>query len=114
MFLGFTNKKISNNHKLLSHSNLPYLVGKTYPLFFLNYTELQPSSLLENGGDQAIIKQNHLILLSFGNRWDTGGEDIIIGENPVGHCILLRYLIHDIEIKLKMYITGNIFGKIYV
>ena len=33
-----------------------------------------------------MINQNHLILLSLGNREDTRGEAIILGENPVGHC----------------------------
>ena len=33
-----------------------------------------------------MINQNHLSLLSFGKRWwDTGGEGIIIGDNPAGH-----------------------------
>ena len=37
--------------------------------------------------------QNQLNLLSFGERWHTGGESIIIGDNPDGHCFLLNYLI---------------------
>ena len=40
-----------------------------------------------------MINQNHLSLLCFDRRWDTGGEGIIIGDNPAGHCFLLRYLI---------------------
>ena len=32
MFLGFTNTKISNNNKLLSHNNLSFLEGKFTPL----------------------------------------------------------------------------------
>ena len=44
-----------------------------------------------------MINQNHLILLSFG-KWgytlgDTGGEGIILGESPAGHCFVLRDLI---------------------
>ena len=31
-----------------------------------------------------MINQNHLILLSFGKRGDTGGEGIILGDNPAG------------------------------
>ena len=40
-----------------------------------------------------MINQNQLNLLCFGKRWDTEGEGIIIGDNPAGHCFLLRYLI---------------------
>ena len=40
-----------------------------------------------------MINQDHLILLSFGKRGDTGGECIILGDNPVGQCFLLRDLI---------------------
>ena len=40
-----------------------------------------------------MINQNHLILLSFGKREDTGGKGIIPGENPDGHCFVLRDLI---------------------
>ena len=40
-----------------------------------------------------MINQNHLSLLCFDRRWDTRGEGIIIGDNPAGHCFLLRYLI---------------------
>ena len=52
-----------------------------------------------------MINQNQLSLLSFGTRCDTGIEDIIIGDNPAGHCFLLRDLmpinffqkVHDCE-----------------
>ena len=63
---------------------------------------------MKSGGDPAMINQNQLSLLSFGNRWDKGGEGIIIGDNPAGHCFLLRYIfnsnelfqiIHDCETK---------------
>ena len=41
-----------------------------------------------------MINQNHLILLPFGKRgntaWGTGGEGIILGENPAEHCFALR------------------------
>ena len=40
-----------------------------------------------------MINQNRLSLLSFGKRWDTRGEGIIIGDNSAGHCFLLRDLI---------------------
>ena len=40
-----------------------------------------------------MINQNHLILLSFGKRGDTEGEDIILGDSPVGHWFLLLDLI---------------------
>ena len=40
-----------------------------------------------------MINQNQLNLLSFGKRWHTGGDSIIIGDNPDGRCFLLRYLI---------------------
>ena len=36
MFLGFTNTKVNNNHKLHSHNNLFFLHGKFNPLFFWN------------------------------------------------------------------------------
>ena len=29
-----------------------------------------------------------LNLLSFGKRWDAGGEGTIIGDNSAGHCFL--------------------------
>ena len=51
-----------------------------------------------------MINQNHLSLLSFGKRWNTGGESIIIGDNIAGHCFLkvfnsneLFQIIHDCE-----------------
>ena len=37
-----------------------------------------------------MITQNRLILMSFGKNWDIGGEGIIIGDNPAGHCFLLK------------------------
>ena len=40
-----------------------------------------------------MINQNQLSLLPFGKRWDTGGEGIIIGDNPAEHYFLLRYVI---------------------
>ena len=40
-----------------------------------------------------MIIQNHLSLLSFGERWDTGGEGIIIRDNPAGYYFLLKDLI---------------------
>ena len=40
-----------------------------------------------------MIYQDRLILLSFGQRGDTGGEGIILGDSPAGHCFLLRNLI---------------------
>ena len=40
-----------------------------------------------------MINQNHLILLSFAKRRDTGGEGIILVDNPTGHCFVLRNLI---------------------
>ena len=40
-----------------------------------------------------MINQNHLILLSFAKKRDTGGEGIILVDNPTGHCFVLRNLI---------------------
>ena len=40
-----------------------------------------------------MINQKTLVLLYFGKKRDTGGEGIILGENPAGHCFLLRDLI---------------------
>ena len=31
--------------------------------------------------------------MSSGKWEDTGGEGIIMGDDPAGHCLLLRYLI---------------------
>ena len=65
-----------------------------------------------------MINQNPLALLYFGKKRDTGGEGIILGENPAGHCFLLRDLIpvnlfkYITIAKLKICITGNIFGNI--
>ena len=57
--------------------------------------------------------------MSFGKRWDTGRKGISIGNNSAGHCSrLIRYLIPMNFLKqfmigkLKMGITGRIFGKI--
>ena len=51
-----------------------------------------------------MINQNQLSLLSFGRRWVTGGEGIIIGDNPAGHCFFKVFssseifqIIHDCE-----------------
>ena len=40
-----------------------------------------------------MINQNQLSLLSFGKKWHTGREGIIIGDNPAGYRFFLRYLI---------------------
>ena len=40
-----------------------------------------------------MINQNHLGLLSFGKKWDTGGEGIAIGDNSAGRWFPLRDLI---------------------
>ena len=40
-----------------------------------------------------MINQNELSLLSFGKRWDTGEEGVIIEDDPAGYSFLLRYLI---------------------
>ena len=40
-----------------------------------------------------MIKQNQLILLSFGIKGDARGEGIIPEDNPTGHCFVLRDLI---------------------
>ena len=69
-----------------------YFREKFTPLFFLRI-EPQPPSPLKSEGDPAMINRNRLILLSFGKREDTGGEGIILGENPAGHCFVLRDLI---------------------
>ena len=75
MLLVFTNIKIKNNRKLLSHNNFSFFGGGgIYALLFKNWTEFQPTSPLQNGGNPAMINQKHLILLSFGESWDTGGE----------------------------------------
>ena len=39
-----------------------------------------------------MVNQNHLVLLSFGKRGDTGGEVIIPGDNLAGHCFVLSDL----------------------
>ena len=51
-----------------------------------------------------MINQNQLSLLSFGKRWDTGGEGIIIGDNPAGQCFFKVFnsnekfqIVHDCE-----------------
>ena len=51
-----------------------------------------------------MINQNQLNLLSFGKRWDTGGEGIFIGGNPAEHLFFkvfnsneLFQIIHDCE-----------------
>ena len=92
MFLGFTNTKISNNHKLLSHNNLSFLGEKFSPYFFKIRQNSNHHPLCKMG-DPAMINQNQLSLLSFCKRWNTGREGIIIGDNSTGHCFLLRYLI---------------------
>ena len=86
MFLVFKNTKISNNCTLLSHNNLFFGVVRNYTLFFLIRLNSNPRPLCKVGGDPAMINQNHLILLSFGKREDTGWEGIILGDNPAGHC----------------------------
>ena len=40
-----------------------------------------------------MINQNHLNLMYFGKKEDTGVEGIIPGDNPAGHCLALRGLI---------------------
>ena len=49
-----------------------------------------------------MINQNQLSLLSFGKRWDTGGEGIIIGDNPLLSIKEVNFnelfqIIHDCE-----------------
>ena len=38
-----------------------------------------------------MINHDQLSLLSFGKRWDTGGEGIIIGDNPAGQCFFKAF-----------------------
>ena len=96
MFLGFTNKKISNNHKLLSHNNLSIFEGKFTPLFFWN-NEPQPPALLWSGRDPVMINQKQFILLSFGKREKHPRKyrcrGWILGKNSAGHCFVLSDLI---------------------
>ena len=40
-----------------------------------------------------MINKNHLIWVFFGKSGDTGGEGIILGDNPAGECFVLRDLI---------------------
>ena len=40
-----------------------------------------------------MINQNHIILLSFGKGRDIRDEGIIVGNNPAGHCFVLKDLI---------------------
>ena len=67
-----------------------------------------------------MINQNQLSLLSLCKNQDTGEEGIIIGDNPAGNCFLLRYLSpmnffkQFMIVKLKMRITGRIFGNICI
>ena len=63
--------------------------GGIYPLFFRTPTLIP----FVKWGKSSYDNQNHLSLLSFGNSWDTGGKGIIIGDNPAGHCFLLKDLI---------------------
>ena len=49
-----------------------------------------------------MINQNQLSLLSFGKRWDRGGEGIIIGDNPLFSIEEFNFnalfqIIHDCE-----------------
>ena len=61
------------------------------------------------GGDPAMINQNHLILLSFGKREDTGWEGIILGDNLAEHCT--NFLKQVMIVKLKFCFAGKLFGK---
>ena len=73
--------------------------GETFPPIFLKIRQnSNPHLLCKVGGGgegeyPAMINQNHLSLLFFGNRWDTGGESLIISDNQAGHCFLLSYLL---------------------
>ena len=53
-------------------------------------------------GDIALINQNQYILMSFGKTGDTGGEGMILRDNPIGHCFLSRDLISINFFKLFM------------
>ena len=56
-------------------------------------------------------------MLSFGKKWDTGGEGIIIGDKLAGNCFLLRdfssnelfQIIYDCEVENVHYTQK--FGK---
>ena len=67
-----------------------------------------------------MINETNLISLSFGKKEDTGGEGVILGDNPAGHSLLFRNLIlinffkYIMIGKLKMRVAGQIFGKIYI
>ena len=84
MFLGFTNVKITNNCKLLSH-NLSFLWGKIYLLFFLKLNRT-PTVI-------PFVKWGRSSYDGIQERWDTGGEGIIIRDNPAGYYFLLKDLI---------------------
>ena len=109
MFLVFKNTKISNNCTLLSHNNLFFGVVRNYTLFFLIRLNSNPRPLCKVGGDPAMINQNHLILLSFGKREDTGWEGIILGDNLAEHCT--NFLKQVMIVKLKFCFAGKLFGK---
>ena len=74
MLFGFTNTKISNNCKILSHNNLSLLGGKSAHYFF-KLDRTQTLIAFVSGGDPAMINQNHVILLYFGNMGDTGADN---------------------------------------
>ena len=89
---------ISKYRKFLSHNKLSFLGENFSPYFFKIRQNSNPHPLCKVGGggvwgDSAMINQNQLSLLSLCKNWDTGEEGIIIGDNPAGHCFLLRYLI---------------------
>ena len=73
MLCAFTNKKLTNDHKLLSHNNLSFFGGKNYPSILLKNRTPNPIPFLK-WGTPAMINQSHLILLSFGEREDTQWE----------------------------------------
>ena len=70
MFLGFTNTKISNKHKLLSVSKLPplfsqplHFFGKVYPPpFFREKTELEAIKPLIKGNVKYTKSLNFLLI----------------------------------------------------
>ena len=96
MFLGFTNTKINNNHKLLSLNHLSFLEWKHTPLFFWNKNPNSHPHCKVGEIQLWLIKTSSFCCLLVRDGYTLGdveGEGIILGENPAEHCFVLRDLV---------------------
>ena len=94
MFLGYTNTKINNNLKLLSHNNLSIFGGKITPYFFKIRQNSNPHPLCKVGAIQQWLIETtwFCCLLERGGYRRRGNNSTISDKNYGKNCFLDNFL----------------------